>query len=240
MKFFIGILLAFSVLAFAQAPQNILVYHDVQLGYGTAVTTAISNLWPSATVSAHNGNAASFNAALNSLSPNWDIVILECWYNNTNDIYWMGVNDLYDTGAAKIFASTWQWTSGSAGQMTLANNMGVSGVSNISSPVIPHYVWEAGHPIVDGVSDWNWVDPGLGILNARFTVSNATPVTGWTASPQSGQAGICVANDGSSVISGFTPAYASQGVAIWENILEFMWGGTSLTRSTWGEIKSSF
>ncbi len=238
MRLFAGIVIVLSALLFAQPPANILVYHDVQLGYGTAVTTAITNLWPGASVSAHNGNAASFNAALNSLGAGWDIIVIEGWYNSTNDIYYGGVKDLYDTGAAKIFFASWQLNGSYSG--FLAQAMGLASLTTISGGVIPHYAWETGHPICDGITDWGWADPGLGILNNRITVSNATPVTGWTASAQAGQAGICVANDGSSVISGFTPAYAGQGVAIWENLLGFMWGETALTRTTWGEIKSSF
>ncbi|MCK7506571.1 MAG: hypothetical protein MZV70_22595 [Desulfobacterales bacterium] len=58
------------------------------------------------------------------------------------------------------------------------------------APVVPHYAWSTGHPICAGISDWSWADPGLGILNCRFTVGTATPVTGWSSSPTAGQAGI--------------------------------------------------
>lgn len=238
MRLTYGLLLLVSAVMLAQPPTNILVYYDNQLGYGTAVLNAIDNLWPSATVSAHNGDYAGFNNALNSGGANWDIVILECWYNSTNNIYFGGVADLYDTGAAKIFFSSWQLTGSYSG--FLASAMGISSASAISGSVIPHYAWDTGHDICEGITDWTWANPGLGILNNRLTVSNATPVTGWTSSPSGGQAGICVANDGSSVISGYTPAYATQGEAIWENILGFMWGDVALTRSTWGEIKASF
>lgn len=238
MRLFAGIVIVLSALLFAQPPANILVYYDVQVGYGTAVTTAITNLWPGASVSAHNGTPASFNAALNSLGAGWDIIVIESWYNNNDEIYYGGVKDLYDTGAAKIFFSSWKLNGTYSG--FLAQAMGLASLTTISGGVIPHYAWETGHPICDGITNWGWSDPGLGILNNRITVSSATPVTGWTSSAQAGQAGICVANDGSSVISGFTPAYATQGIAIWENILGFMWGETALTRTTWGEIKSSF
>lgn len=245
MKLLVCAALLFAAVGFAQDPSNILIYHDVSGGYGNAVVTAAENLWPTANVEAYTGEPggqqAAFNTALASLGDGWDIVVLESWYANGNDLNWSAVNDLYDTGAIKVFASTWQWTSGTAGQGALGNAMGVSGFSGISGSVIPHYAWEAGHPIADGISDWGWNDPGLGILNARFTVSDATPVTGWTASAQAGQAGICVANDGYSVISGYNPSYANESVAIWENIYEFMWtGGSALERSTWGEIKASF
>ena len=241
--FLVCALTAFAAVSFSAS--NILIYHDISGGYGDAVVTAANNLWPSANIESYTGQPGgqytAFNTALASLGEDWDIVVLECWYANTNDLHWGVVNDLYDTGAIKVYASNWQWASGSSGQSALANAMGVTGWTSISGSPIPHYAWDTSHPITEGITEWGWSDPGLGILNARFTVSDATPVTGWTSSSQAGQAGICVANDGTSVISGYTPAYANDAVAIWENILSFMWtGGSSLERSTWGEIKASF
>ncbi len=230
--------------AFAQDPSNVLIYHDISGGYGEAVVTAAGNLWPSANIESYTGEPgsqqAAFNTALASLGDGWDIVVIESWYANGNTLSWGAINDLYDTGAIKLFASTWQWSSGTAGQGALGNAMGVSGFSGFGSPVIPHYAWETGHTICAGISDWGWNDPGLGILNCRMTVSDATPITGWSASASAGQAGICVANDGCSVISGYNPSYANEGVPIWENILAFMWGDTALERETWTGIKASF
>ncbi len=244
MKFLVCSLLVLIAVAGAQDPANVLIYYDESAGFGTASITAATNLWPSANIESYQGypgaQQAAFNAALTGLGAGWDIVVIESWYANGDELYWGGVIDLYDTGAARIYASTWQWASGSAGQGTLANNMGVTGYADIAAPVIPHYAWEPAHPICDGIADWGWADPGLLTLNARLTVSDAVPITGWTASVTAGQAGICVANDGHSVISGYTPAYANESVAIWENILNFMWGTSALQQSTWGEIKASF
>lgn len=232
-------LLALAGAALAQ-PSDILIYHDTESGFGTAVTTAIGNLWPGTTVDAFTGGTSgqtAFNTALNTNS--YDIIIIECWYWDTDDLYWGGVNDLYDTGGAVVYASSWEWEGGTSGQIGLANAMGVASTTpdyNLST----HYVWEAGHPIVDGITDWTQTDPGLNVKNAWFTVNDATPVTGWAATPTPGYAGICVANDGHSVISGFQIGYANDGVAIWENVLEFMASGMSLQQSTWGAIKSSF
>lgn len=244
MKLLVCLIMVIACTAIAQDPGNILIYHDISSGYGNAVVTAAGNLWPSANIESYTGTPgsqqAAFNTALASLGDGWDIVVLESWYANSNDIQWSAVNDLYDTGAIKLFVSTWQWSTGTSGQGALGNAMGVSGFSGFGSPVIPHYCWETGHAIADGITDWGWNDPGLGILNARMTVSDATPITGWTSSATTGEAGICVANDGYSVISGYTPAYANESVAIWENILSFMWGDTSLERETWAGIKASF
>ena len=244
MKFLVCSVLVLVAVAGAQDPANVLIYYDESGGFGTASQVAAGNLWPTANIETYSGEPGgqqlAFNAALDGLGAGWDIVVIESWYANGNDLYWGGVIDLYDTGAARIYASTWQWASGTAGQGTLATNMGVTGYTNISAPVIPHYAWEPAHPIADGIADWGWSDPGLGILNARFTVSDAVPVTGWTASAAAGEAGICVANDGYSVISGYTPAYGNESVALWENILSFMWGTSSLQQSTWGAIKSLY
>ncbi len=245
MKIVIHLMALFAVAALAQDPANILIYHDVLGGYGDDVVTAAGNLWPSANIESYTGEPggqqAAFNTALATLGDGWDIVIVESWYATGNDISWGALNDLYDTGAIKLFASTWQWTSGTSGQGALGNAMGVSGFVGISAPVIDHYAWDAGHDICSGITDWGWNDPGLGTLNCRMMVADATPVTGWTASSSAGEAGICVANDGSSVISGYNPSYANEGIAIWENIYTFMWGtGSALERDTWAGIKTSF
>jgi hypothetical protein len=233
-------LLALAGSAFAQ-PGSILVYNDTYGGYGDNVLTAIGNIWPGTTVDSFTGGAAGqqgFTAALSSGS--YDIIIIECWYYDTDDLDWAAVADKYDTSVATlVYASSWEWENGTSGQMALANKMGVYATTpdlNWS----PHYVWEPGHPIVDGITDWTQSDPGINIKNAWMTVNNATPVTGWDPSPVAGAAGICVASDGHSVISGFTLGYANDGVNIWENVLEFMWSGMSLQQSTWGAIKSSF
>ncbi len=241
MRLILGVVLVASALLIAQDPTNILVYYDASGGYGDAVLTACENLWPTCNVYPASGNPGGmytqFNDALTTGS--WDIVVVESWYADSDQLSWTGISSYY-AGGGRLYVSTWEWLNGTSGQMALANAMGVTSAAPFGAPVIPHYAWETSHPICAGITNWGWSDPGLGLLNARFTVGAATPVTGWSASPTAGQAGIVVAIDGKSVISGFTPAYATQGVAIWENILEFMWEGTSLTRSTWGEIKSSF
>jgi hypothetical protein len=234
------IMLALAGAVVAQ-PSSVLVYNDTYGGYGDAVLTAIANVWPGATVDAFTGGTAgqqAFNTALSSGS--YDVIIIECWYYDTDDLDWAAVDDLYDTGGGTlVYASSWEWATGTSGQMDLANSMGVYIVTpdyNWS----PHYVWDAGHPIVQGITDWTQSDPGINCKNGWMSVNNATPVTGWDPAPVAGMAGICVASDGHSVISGYGVAYANDGVNIWENILEFMASGMSLQESTWGAIKASF
>ena len=220
-------------------PSLVLIHLDNYAGYGDAVLDACDNLWPGATIlPVLADDWATFNTALTT-GP-YDLIILENWNVNTDGCDWATLLNIYNTTDTRIFLSDWKLSSGATGVADLMNAMGVTGAVTIGS-VIPMYVWDAGHPICDGIGDWTWVDPGLGVLNNKLTVSDAIPVTGWTASVTAGEAAICVANDGYSVISGFTPAYANDAVGIWENILEFMAGGTgALQQSTWGAIKSSF
>lgn len=239
MKILFVLVALLAVAAFAQ-PENILIYHDTSGSVGGAVSTAAANLWPSANILTTSGTAmqGNFNDALTTAA--WDIVVVESWYDDSDGLDWAGITS-YFSGGGCLYVSTWEWTNGTSGQSALGNSMGVSSFATFGSPVIPHYAWEPSHAICDGISDWTWTDPGLGILNCRMTVSDATPVTGWVASATAGQAGLCVANDGQSVISGFTLAYATEGIAIWENVLGFMWsGGSALERSSWAEIKTSF
>ncbi|NOQ23195.1 MAG: hypothetical protein GQ565_11180 [Candidatus Aegiribacteria sp.] len=241
MKFLYVLIIVIAAVAIAQDPGNILIYHDSFGGAGDEVLTAIGNLWPSATVMAYTystGGMAAFNADLGSIGSDLDIIIIDCWCGFHSDLDWDGVKVLYDAGTVRVFASCWKWSSGAV----LGDAMGVTGYIDITTTVIPHYAWEAGHDITSGITDWSWAPPtGPDVINIKMAVSDATPVTGWADTPTPGEAGICVANDGRSVISGYTPAFATEGVAIWENILEFMWlGPQALQNGTWAGIKASF
>jgi hypothetical protein len=231
--------MALGAFAFAD-PSSILIHYDYSAPYGDAVVVAAQTLWPGATILPIVGdNWPAFNTALTTGT--YDIIVLEDWYYNTDNCDWATLLTIYNTTDTRIFLSDWKLGSGSTGIQPLRTAMGVTGVSTISGSVIPHYAWEPAHAICDGISDWGWQDPGLGVLNNRLTVSTAVPVTGWTSGITAGQAGICVANDGFSIVSGYTPAYANSGLAIWTNILEFM-ANTSgaLEQSTWGAIKAGF
>lgn len=240
MKFIYVLLLIVAATAVAQDPVNILIYHDSFGGAGEDVLTAVNNLWSSANVMAYTystGGMTAFNADLITYGDDLDIIIIDCWCGFENDLDWDAVKVLYDAGTVRVFASCWKWSSAA----TLGNAMGITGYSDIST-VIPHYAWDSGQAITFGITDWSWSPPsGPAIINIRMTVSDATPITGWTETETTGEAGICVANDGYSVISGYTPAYANQSVALWENILEFMWlGQQALQSGTWAGIKTAF
>jgi hypothetical protein len=123
----------------------------------------------------------------------------------------------------------------------LKTAMGITSASAVYMPPITHYVWDTGHQVFSGITDPSYADPGYGTGANRITVATATPISGWVSSPTAGQAAMCVAPDGESIISGyFASLNPTQAVPMWENILEFMWGVGSLTPATWGSIKTEF
>ncbi|MCK4806603.1 MAG: hypothetical protein KAT09_03105 [Candidatus Aegiribacteria sp.] len=235
----VALLLLVSVTGICVAdPSLVLVHYDEFSGYGTAVLTAISNVWPGSTVLSVLGNDwTTFNDAL--AADTYDVIILENWYWSSDGCNWPLLLNIYTTTDTRIFLADWRLSFGATGVQDLMIAMGVSGVTTNGSP-LPHYAWEPAHEICVGISDWSQVDVGLSIYSNNLTHPSAVPVTGWAATATPGMAGICIASDGVSIISGYTPAYSTEGVAIWENILEFMGDGLALQQSTWGEIKSSF
>ncbi len=218
-------------------PTRILVYYDSFGGTGEAVLTAIQNIWPSTELAAYDGYPSAEHALFNDALATgpWDMVIVESWYAANSDLNWTGILNYYN-GGGTLYVSSWNYNS--AGGLLAA--MGVNGVGGFGAPVIPHYAWDTAHPICEGITDWGWFDPGLLTINGRVTVGTATPVTGWTSTSTPGQAGIVVCPDEHSIISGFTVAYANDDVNIWENIVQFMYGESSLTPATWGSIKAGF
>jgi hypothetical protein len=240
MKLFFALLFVSVAVVAAQDPVNILIYSDSFGGYGDDVFTTVSALWPSANVMAYHDaytGPTAFNTDMNTYGNNLDIVIMDCWCGFYSDFNWDVMTTLYNSGNVKFCAFCWKWGSSPA---CLANAMGVSGFGDITT-VIPHYSWDNTHPITAGITDWGWAEPGVGVKGSRMTVTNAIPVTGWLQTSAAGNAGLCVANDGRSVVSGYTLAFANQSAAIWNNVLNFIWNGTQpLQRDTWADIKTSF
>lgn len=222
----------------AHAEPSVLVYHDVTDGYGNAVLEAIDELWSSCTPEVYTGTEeqTGFNAALSS--GEWDVVTIECWHSDLNGIDWLQILDMYNNDEAAFFIYCFNWI-GPDGLFDLVHAMGIAAWS-------PSYymqlmeVLDYSHPIVQGISNWEqYYVESIMIQRVAFIHDTAYPVTGWVAG--SGYVdGICVTPDGRSIISGFCPAYAMEGVAIWKNILSFLWDNSSLQSSTWGNIKGSF
>ncbi len=236
---FIGFAISFS--AIVQAAPSILVYHDVADGYGDAVLQAIDELWPACYLDVYTGLAeqSSFNNALET--GQWDVVILECWVAPTDDIDWYEVREVYLFDEAEIFVYNWHFWGSSSGQFPLYMAMGIEDVVPSQFNTLIE-IWEPDHALVQGISNWEQysIFPGGGgsiIRRIELVHGDDTiPVAGWV---ENYGGGICVASDGESVVSGFCPAYAVEAVAIWKNILNFLWDSSPVQQSTWAEIKST-
>lgn len=226
--------------AYADDPENVLVEHDIYGGYGMAVLNAIDDLWPDAYVEAYNGNFAGFISALTG-STDWDVVICEAHnYSGFSSSYYQSMADWYDDEEGPLFYADWAMHYGYSGSLYTA--MGVSSTSGVSMPPVPHYIWDDTHPIFDGVDDLSYGDPSYGVGGQRFTVDDAEPISGWTSSESSGQAGICIANDEYSVICGIFPSLTLEDPELlWTNILTFMWAPlTGVQPASLGVIKAMY
>jgi len=240
MKKIAVMLLLVVTLCFAAEPANIIVKYDIYGGYGDAVMTALGNLYPSANIVGYSGSTwTSFTTDLTG-GTDWDMVICEAhnYYDTTGSAY-TAMNTYYTGGEGPVFYAEWSMSYAT----TLLSSMGVTGSSPVYMPPATHYVWDDTHDITSGIADWTYSDPGYGTGGRALTVSDATPVTGWTATETAGQGGICVANDGYSVASGYFPSLkTTDAVALWEQMLTFMWttfdGGTTVVNTSWGGIKA--
>ncbi len=225
--------------AFAQDPSIITIEYDDYGGFGTAPLTAIANLWPSCTIESFNGNPTGWADAIDSST---DILIGDMHnYALQDNAAYSYITDWYnDPALGPIWYASWQMA-GYTYDDPLTAAMGITSASSISMPPITHYIWDSAHQVFTGITDPSYGDPGYGVGANRITVGTATPISGWTSGVTAGQAAMCVAPDGESIISGyFASLNPTQAVDMWENILQFMWGESSLTPATWGSIKSEF
>jgi len=219
----------------------ILVYHEYADHWGGAVLEAIEQLWPGCTPAAFVGmqGQPGFNAALNS--GEWDIIILECWNAPNNGLDWAEVRTRYLEDRSEIFVYNWYFWGSSGQQFLLYTAMGIIDVSP-STYCIPMSIWDPDHPIVRGISSWEQygIFPGGGSSIIRHIDmaydDNVHAIAGWL---QDWGGGICVAEDGESIVSGYCPAYSYEGVGIWKNILEFLYDESPLQHDTWASIKAS-
>ena len=239
MKFAVLSLVVLVGFAMAQDPTEILIKYDIYNGYGEALTDAIASLWPSCNMTGCLGQTwPQFITALDTGA--WDMVIIEAHNYRGDTSNYNALVTWYQANEIPVFFADWSMSNPSYG-LIFAQELGAVSVAN-GGGVVPHYTWDAGHPITDGISDWTFNDPSYGTTYNMINVGSRAPypVTGWTASSSPGMAGICVCDDGFSVLSGYFPSLANDGQNIWENILDFMWNGVGLTPSTWGHIKAEF
>lgn len=231
----------FASIAFSSAVRAapaVLVFRDSAEGYGDAVVDAIGQVWPDCVPEVYTGagGQSGFNGALHA-GP-WDIVTIECWSSPLDGIDWERVLELYTGGGTRFFVYAFNWI-GPDGLQDLANSMGIEAWSPQYGMDLMEVIYP-GHPLVEGISNWSQ-DYVSSIMVQRvelLTNPPALPVTGWEWSQGNYSHGICVAADGNSVVSGFCPTYAVEGVDIWCNILLFLNDGQSLDPGTWGSIKT--
>lgn len=235
------VLFTVCITSTALSEPSILVYHEYGDGWGGAVIQAVEELWPDCTPEAFVGAAGQpgFNQALRS--GEWDIIILECWQDGTDGLDWTEVQQRYLQDRSEVFVYNWHFWGSSGKQFQLYQAMGVLDVAP-SSYSTQTQLWDPDHPIALGVTDWDLygIFPGGGGSVIRrielcYDEGITHGICGWA---EEWGGGILIAEDGESVVSGFCPAYAYEGVAIWKNILEFLYSGSSMQSSTWGGIKS--
>jgi hypothetical protein len=239
MKWLLFFTLAATCLATAQDPTVITIEYDNYEGYGMAPLYAIAYLWPGCSIESFCGSPAAWADAVDSET---SIAIGDMHnYALQDEAAFSHLTDWYnDPALGPMFYASWQMYAPT--DDVLMQAMGITEASQIQMPPIEHYLWQAFSPISMGITDWSYVNPGsYSIGGSRLTVSTAIPVTGWTNTPMPGQAGLCIANDGQSIVSGYFPSLnPTQSNVLWRNILSYMWGssGPGLTPMTWGSIKT--
>jgi hypothetical protein len=122
--------------------QNILVYFTGNGGRNYVVQAA--NAAGTATIT---GDPGSFGAAL-AAPPGggWDCIVIDFWTTAPSDANFVAV-DNYLAGGGKVAMCSWHaFCCSSSGEMNLLTTMGVSVVSQFSSPINLN-AWDAGHPV---------------------------------------------------------------------------------------------
>ncbi len=230
------LLLAILVItvAFAQDPEDIIVKYDSGYG-GNYLTNAISNLWSGCSVTTYDGNTwPSFISGLTG--SDWDMCIVAAInYTTFNTSDYQALTNYYNDDAKLHYMN---WYSHNTVDSMLESAMGVGNPGSMGFTP-NHYVWDSSHDIVQGIDPWTldmhgW---GFGVYHHRYPWTSAHPVTGWSASESAGQAGLVEAENGEGVITGLYASYMGDGQeeALWENILEFIWGGWSPGNPPWVE-----
>jgi hypothetical protein len=233
-------MVAVASMAFAQPPSKIIVKYDVYSGYGEQLITALKTEWPTAIISSYNGNTwLAFQTALETGT--WNVVVVEAhFYEIFRTSPFSALASWYIAKKGPLFFA--YFDAGRTYDDVLETAMGVGSAVPLSMPQKAHFAWTTTHPITTGITDWRYNNPGYAIGGIRYTTSTASAVTGWTSTPQAGQAGICVANDKFSIISGYFPSLKYTGSAtLWSQILKFMWSGYSPVQpASMGKIKAHF
>ena len=225
--------------ALATTPSKILVKYDVYGGYGMAVIDALKAKWSAATITSYQGS--TWGAFDNSLrTGTWNIVIVEAHDSPGNTTQYQHLADWYNKKVGPLFYA--DWSADRTYNNVLETAMGASNPTAVLMPPKAHYAWVTTHAICSGITSWIYENPGYRIGGQAYPWTTATPVTGWTPTLQAGQGGIMVAPDKHSVISGYFPSLnTTQARKLWENILGFMWtGSTGVKPESLGKVKALY
>ncbi len=220
--------------AVGQDPEDIIIKYDSNYG-GNWITDATSSLWPSCNVVTYHGNTwPTFITALQGSE--WDMCVVAAMnYTTFTTSHYQALTDYYND-YEKLHYQNWYSHYGYDSMLESATGVGNPGSMGFTSS---HYVWDAGHDIVQDIDPWTldmhgW---GFGVYHHRYPWTSAHPVTGWSASESTGQAGFLEAENGVGVMTGLYASYIGGGQeqALWENVLNFIWGGEPDIEPPWVE-----
>ncbi|MCK4594417.1 hypothetical protein KAU45_07935 [bacterium] len=235
MKKTLFVMLVFTVSSVpAQDPENVIIKYDSAFG-GHSITGAIDGLWPDCYCETFDGGTwPEFIAALTS--GDWDMCVVAADnYTTFNTGHYQALTDYYNDHE-KLYYYNWYAHGSYDSMLESATGVGNPGSMGFTSS---HYVWDAGHDIVQDIDPWTldmhgW---GFGVYHHRYPWTSAHPVTGWSASESTGQAGFLEAENGVGVMTGLYASYIGGGQeqALWENVLNFIWGGEPDIEPPWVE-----
>ncbi len=232
------VVLLSACFAFADDPENVLVYTDCYV-YSSAVVSALSSLgWPTSDV--YYADYTGFNSAIAG-GTEWDIIATEAyyWYSFS---YWGGNLDNYVNGdyggTGMAVVSTFEMDDYSS--HSLWEDMGADWAGDIYYSTYSVYVWDDTHDIFNepnvlagpfNCNEQNYVDCGDkhdGLDSKRIGVE----VAGYTSDEQSGQGMICIGEYnsedelGPTVLATLCTDMMSDqttAVQLWENMLYYVW-----------------
>jgi hypothetical protein len=208
--------------AAGQDPESVIVKYDNAYG-GNYLANAIDDLWPGCDAEYYDGNSwSTFMSALSG--GDWDMCVVAAMYYTYFGDYSPLVTYYNDYAKLHYF----DWYAHGSYNNALETAMGAGNPSSMGFTP-NHYVWDAGHDIVQGIDPWDLDMHGwsFGVYHHRYPWTSAAPITGWTSSESSGQAGILEAENGEGIITGLYESFIGNGQEqqLWENVLDYMWTG---------------
>lgn len=232
MKILLICCLTIVTLGFAQPTEVVVYYSACDNSY---VRDALTNLgWPYTAY--EDAQEAAFQA---DVADGADIVVYNCPSNYVTTS--LPVLETYVNGGGKLIMSFWDVSSNLGSGLWAAMDM--SYISEYSTP-LPFYSWD---PSADVFNNPNVITFPLTFLDdwARDgqkldAITGGLIMGGYTASPQTGEGGMILGNEGRTIFNGFCIDEGVNIVPLIENELVYVWSPTALDQSTWGSIKHAF